>query len=68
MNLKGFWLSGPKGSEAIVLTEQLIEPTIKAMAEVDGNDPDDYTATSVVNLDFDIDPAAIVRGPVLGTE
>lgn len=68
MNLKGFWLSGPKGSEAIVLTEQLIEPTIKIMAEVDGNDPDDYTATPVINLDFDIDPAAIVRGPVIGAE
>jgi hypothetical protein len=61
VSIEGWWLSGPQGSEALIFNKALIEPVVKVLAEHDRHDPDDYTATHITNIAFDVHEDAIVK-------
>lgn len=47
MKIKCFYISGPQDSSLIVFKLEIIEDMIVALADLDGNDPDDYTSTEI---------------------
>lgn len=42
----GYYVDGPNAA-AIVFKHKHIEPVIAALAQMEGDDPDDYTATAI---------------------
>lgn len=42
-----YWLVGGPNASFIVFDKQLIEPLIEATCKLNGDDPDEYTATEL---------------------